>query len=46
MALSQPTRDFHYEGGVAQIGNRVFIGGGSANASEKTATVEMYDITI
>lgn len=46
VALSQPTRDFHYEGGVTQIGNRVFVGGGSTSPSEKTATVEMYDITI
>ena len=42
--LSDQTRDEHFLGGVARLGNKVFVGGGSATGGARVDSVEIYDI--
>lgn len=42
--LTDPTTDEHFLGGAARLGNRVFIGGGSATGGARVSSVEIYEI--
>ena len=42
--LTDPTTDEHFLGGAARLGNKVFIGGGSATGGARVSSVEIYEI--
>lgn len=42
--LTDPTTDQHFLGGAARLGNKVFIGGGSAKGGARVSSVEIYEI--
>lgn len=42
--LTDPTTDQHFLGGAARLGNKVFIGGGSATGGARVSSVEIYEI--
>ena len=44
VSLATPTRDEHFAGGASILGNRVFVGGGSATGGTRVSSVEIYDI--
>lgn len=42
--LTDPTTDEHFLGGAVRLGNKVFIGGGSATGGARVSSVEIYEI--
>lgn len=42
--LTDPTTVEHFLGGAARLGNKVFIGGGSATGGARVSSVEIYEI--
>lgn len=42
--LTDPTTDEHFLGAAVRLGNRIFVGGGSATGGARVSSVEIYEI--
>lgn len=42
--LTDPTTDEHFLGAAVRLGNRIFVGGGSATGGVRVSSVEIYEI--